>query len=114
MRVNQQYDEDIKCINGKCYRLAPLDPLYPYLFYRNRDVQKHNKKMLSHVNEELILLDVIEESHSKEIGNVEYEKTMRLLSRFLIKCNILVELYAGKCNTEYGLINGADGICKNI
>ena len=58
MRVNQQSKEDIEYINDKCYKPAPLDPLFPYQL-QNKDVQNHNEKMLSHVKEELIVLDAI-------------------------------------------------------
>lgn len=54
--VNQQSDEDIKYINDMCYKISLMDPLFPYLLCRNGDVKKHNEKMLSHVNEELIIL----------------------------------------------------------
>jgi len=66
--------------------------------------------MFSHVNELLIILDAIDKSNSNKISFVAYKKTMRLPTRVLIKCNVLVELYLGNYNTKYGLVNGVDGI----
>jgi len=77
MWVNQQSDEDIEYVNNSLDRISPLDPLFPYLFYRNKDVQKHNEKMLIHVNEELIVHDAIDENEIKEIGYEPYEETIR-------------------------------------
>jgi len=55
--------------------------------------------MLLHVKEELIVLDAIDEYENKEISYVAYEKTMRLPSGTLIKCNVLIELYEKNYNT---------------
>ena len=46
MRLNEQSVDDIEYINRHCYRLAPVDPLFPYLFYKNKDVQRHNEKII--------------------------------------------------------------------
>jgi len=66
-------------------------------------VQKHNEKILSDVNEELIVLEAIYESHSKEIGFVAYENTMRLLSIIIINCNVIVDLNEENYNIEDGV-----------
>jgi len=57
MRLNEQTNDDIEYINSHCYRSPPIDPLFPYLFYKNKDVQIHNEKMLSQVDEELLILE---------------------------------------------------------
>jgi len=97
-QLKQIIDECINYINDKCYRPSPMDPLFRYLFYRNKDVQKNKKKLLSHLNEELIVIDVINTYHNKKIGFVAYEKKMRLPLRILIKCNFVVEQYVGNYN----------------
>ena len=47
IRTNNQTEDDLAYINRNCLRLAPNDPTFPYLFYKNKDVAIHNKKMLS-------------------------------------------------------------------
>jgi hypothetical protein len=65
---NQTYD-DLTYINLRCLRHAPTDPTFPYLFYRNKDVAKHNSHMLSHMlGDDIIInsIDLKEDNH----GNV--------------------------------------------
>ena len=78
MRLNEQFHEDIEYINHHCYRSPPLDPLFPYLFYKNKDVQRHNEKMLSQVDEELIILQAIDEVANNQENFPSYEKTATL------------------------------------
>jgi hypothetical protein len=47
MRTNNQTYDDLTYINLRCLGPAPIDPTFPYLFYINKDVAKHNSHMLS-------------------------------------------------------------------
>ena len=60
MRINKQSDKDIEYMNSHCCKRSPLDPLFPYIFYTNKDVKKHNEQMLIQVNGELICLEGID------------------------------------------------------
>lgn len=100
MRLNKQLDNDIQYINAHCYRPTPIDPLFPYLYYRNKDVHKHNYKMLSLVNEELLVIEAIGELESDQPTMLTYEKTISLPTRILVKQNMLVELYASNYNID--------------
>ena len=44
MRINKQSDKDIEYMNSHCCRRPPLDPLFPYIFYTNKDVKKIMKE----------------------------------------------------------------------
>jgi hypothetical protein len=61
MILNNQSDKDITYINDHFHISSPLDPLFPYISYRNKDVQSHNAKVLSLVHEEQIMLRAIDE-----------------------------------------------------
>jgi hypothetical protein len=78
MRLNEQSNDDIEYINNHCYRSPPIDPLFPYLFYKNKDVQRHNEKMLSQVDEELIILEAFDEVESSQEKFPTYDKTTTL------------------------------------
>jgi hypothetical protein len=112
MRLNKQSDEDIEYINAHYYRAAPIDPLFPYLFYRNKDVNEHNDRMLSLVDGELVVLHAIDELEDYQDILSCYEKTIALPIKILVKQNMLVELCVGNYNIEDGLVNGADGVFK--
>ena len=45
MRLNKQSNNGIQYINAHYYRPTPIDPLFHYLYYRNKDVHKHNDRM---------------------------------------------------------------------
>jgi hypothetical protein len=75
-------------------------------------VKKHNDQMLSIVNEELVILDVIDEHEIYRDTMVTYEKAIALPTRILLKRNMLVELYDRNYNIEDRLVNGVDGIFK--
>ena len=47
MRTNSQTSDDITYINKPCMWTIPNDPKFPYLFYKNKDFTMHNKKMLT-------------------------------------------------------------------
>jgi hypothetical protein len=112
MRLNEQSNDDIEYINSHCYRSPPIDPLFPYLFYKNKDVQRHNEKMLSQVDEELLILEAFDEVESCQEKFPTYDKTATLPLKILVKRNILVELYVGNYNIEDMLVNCVDGAFK--
>jgi hypothetical protein len=111
MRLNQQSKKDIAYINDHCHRPPPLDPLFPYIFYRNKDVHNHNAKMLSLVDGGQITLSAIDE-HGSIAKCFAFQKTRSLPSTIIVKRNMLVELYAGNYNTDDGLVNGVEVIFK--
>ena len=47
IRTNNQTEDDLAYLNKNCLRPAPNDLTFPYLFYKNKDVSMHNKKILS-------------------------------------------------------------------
>ena len=113
MRLNEKSIDDIEYINYHCYRPTLVDPLFPYLFYKNKDVQRHNEKMHLEVYEQLITLEAIDEIENSQENLQTYDKTSNLPAKLLINKKMLVELYAGNYNIEYGLVNGADGAFKS-
>ena len=46
IRRNIQTESDIAFLNNHCCRPTPVDPAFPYLFFRNKDVQEHNARMV--------------------------------------------------------------------
>jgi hypothetical protein len=81
MRLNEKSNDDIEYINHHCYRSPPINPLFPYLFYRNKYVQRHNDKMLAQVDEELITLEAFDEVENNEEKNASYDKTTTFPSK---------------------------------
>lgn len=99
VRFNQP-NQDIEYTNNHFYKPAPLYPLFfPCLFYKNKDVQTHNEKMLLEINETLIVLNAIDKCENRQGNFAQYENGIRFLSKVLIKCNNLVEMYVGNYNT---------------
>ncbi len=47
MRTNTQTEYGLTYLNTNCIIPTPLNPIFPYLFYKNKDVSFHNKKMFS-------------------------------------------------------------------
>lgn len=113
MRLNTQTDQDIAYVNNNCYRMAPLSPVFPYIFYRNKDVHNHNAKMLSLTEGEQITLLAIDNYETPRSSYFAFDKAISLPSTITVKQNMLVELYAGNYNTSDGLVNGAEGIFKS-
>lgn len=113
MRLNMQTDEDIAYVNNNCYRIPPSSPVFPYIFYRNKDVHIHNAKMLSLTKGEQIMLVAIDNYELPGSSYFAFDKTISLPSTITVKQNMLVELYAGNYNTNDGLVNGAEGIFKS-
>ena len=84
MRLNEQSTDDIEYINRHCYRPAPVDPLFPYLFYKNKDVQRHNEKILLEVDEDFLTLEAIDEIENSQENLQTYDKTSNLPTKILI------------------------------
>ena len=99
-------------MNYHCCRRPPLDPLFPYIFYTNKDVKNHNEQMLTQADGELICLEAIDQQECSNKNFMCYEKYISLPSQILLKSNMLIELFAGNYNIEDGLVNGADGIFR--
>ena len=112
IRLDEQSKEDIDYMNNKCFRPPPLDLQFPYVFYRNKDVESHNTKMLSLTHGEQIVLNAKDEHETMGTNFYAYEKTIVLPSKIFMKKYMSVELYAGNYNTQDGLVNGAEGIFK--
>lgn len=47
IRTCSHTNNDNDYLNKLYYKPAPRDPMFPYLFFINKDVKKHNEKMLS-------------------------------------------------------------------
>ena len=112
IHINSQTKEDSQYLNRNCVRSAPNDPTFPYLFYRNKDIAIDNKKMLSIVpGDEIIInaIDNLEENHSNVHCHLH---TTTLPLQIVLKLNMLVKIYVGNYYSQDGLINGADGIMK--
>jgi hypothetical protein len=94
-------------------RLAPIDPTFPYLFYRNNDVVKHNSHILLLIPGDNIIInsiDLEEDNH----GNVpHYEHSVTLPLHLALKLEMLVEIYACNYYSQDVLVNGAYGILKD-
>ena len=73
IRLNEQSKEDIDYINDNCFRPPPLDPQFPYVFYRNKDVESHNTKMLSLTHGEQIVLNAKDEHETMGTNFYAYE-----------------------------------------
>jgi hypothetical protein len=98
MRTNNQTYDDLTYINLRCLRPAPTDPTFPYMFYRNKDVAKHNSHMLSLMPGDNIIInsiDLEEDNH----GNVpRHEHSITLPLHLALKLEMLIEIYA--CNYD--------------
>jgi hypothetical protein len=112
MHTNNQPYDDLTCINLRCLRPTTTNPTFPYLFYRNKDVAKHNSHMLSLMpGDDIIInsIDLEEDNH----GNVpRHEHLVTLPSHLALKLKMLVETYACNYDSRDGLVNGVDGILK--
>jgi len=69
----------------KCLQSAPIDPTFPYLFCRNKDVAKHNSHMMSLMPSDDIIInsiDLEEDNH----GNVSrHEDSVTLSLQLVLK-----------------------------
>jgi hypothetical protein len=108
---NQTYD-DLTYINLRCLWSAPTNPMFPYLFYKNKDVSKHNSHMLSLILGDNIIINSIDLGEDNH-GNVPlHEHSVTLPLHLALKLEMLVEIYACKYDSQDGLVNGAYGILK--
>lgn len=113
MRLNMETDQDISYINNNFYWPTPLYSMFPYIFYRNKDVHNHNAKMLSLTKGEQILLAAIGNYEIPGSSYFSFDKEISLPSTITVKQYMLVELYTRNYNTNDGLVNGAKGILKS-
>ena len=85
IRTCNQTIDDITYLNMHCHRQQPLDPTFPSLSYCNKDVQKHNTRMLSIVETEAFTLasrDTIIDTTDK---NCDTQKTMQLPPTIMVR-----------------------------
>jgi hypothetical protein len=69
MWINNQTRNNLEYINTNCTRLAPNDPTFLYLFYKNKYVATHNKYMISLIPGKGFLINAIGEEEYDH-GNV--------------------------------------------
>ena len=62
-----QTNNDISHFNNRFYRDPPNNPMFPYLFHQNVDVQEHNEKMFHLVQSKTITLN----AYDKKIEFIE-------------------------------------------
>jgi hypothetical protein len=112
MCSNKKTYDDLTYINLRCLRTALTDPTFPYLFYRNKDVAKHNSHMLLLMLGDDIIIDSIDLEEDNH-GNVpRHEHSVTLPLHLALKLEMLVEIYVYNYDSQDGLVNGADGILK--
>lgn len=112
IRVGSQKNYDLDYLNHQCLHLPPMDPKFPFLFYKRKDVNEHNKRMLSTIPRDIIVLDAIDEHEDNYNGIRSYTHTTTLATQLCLKQNIIVEIYFGNYNTQDGPVNGSDGLFK--
>jgi hypothetical protein len=87
--------------------------MFPYIFYLNKDVQEHNRKMLNLVQSKTITL----KSYDKTIDSIETNiyRNMKMKFPFVLdlKQNMLVELIGGNYVIEDGLVDGVEIIFRS-
>lgn len=112
IRLGQHTHNDIYHLNQTCLQTPPIDPTFPYLFYKKKDVNAHNNNMLSKVPGNYIILDAVD-SEDKNFNAMRlYTQTMILPAQIVVKPNILVRIFSGNYNTKDGLVNGSNEIFK--
>jgi hypothetical protein len=90
----------------------PNDPTFGYIFYKNKDVSMHNKYILSMMQDNKILINAIDEEEENHRNVPYHQHTTTLSLQIVIKLNMLVEIYACNYDSQYHLVNGADGVIK--
>jgi hypothetical protein len=80
MCTNNQTHDDLTHINLRCLRIAPTDPTFHYLFYRNKDVSNHKSHMLSLMPDDDIIINSIdlEEDNHGNVPRHEHSITLPL------------------------------------
>jgi len=86
---------------------------FPIYLKKNKDVAMHNKKMLTLMPGNEILINAIDETEENNDNFPRHQHTANLPSQLVIKLNMLVEMYAYNYDAPDGLVNGADGIVKS-
>ena len=78
MGLNEQSNDDIEYLNIHCYRSQPI-VLYFHTYFTKKNMCKDiMKKMLSQVDEELLILEEFDEVESCQEKFPTYEKTTTL------------------------------------
>jgi hypothetical protein len=96
MRANNQTCDDLKYINSRCMRPTPIDPTFPYLFYKNKDVAMHNRYMILFMHRNYIIINSID-LEEDNYGNVPcHQHTTTVSLQLLLKLHMLVEIYPYK------------------
>ncbi len=108
--------KDIQFINLICNRHLPNNFTIPYLFYRNKLVQKHNENVFTKTLGPTFIFKAMDINHQScpptyKLLN-DLNKIVGLHSTIHIKGDMLVELCANNYVTFDGLVNGVDGIFK--
>ena len=106
--TNTQTKADIAFLNRIFHRQARQDPTFPYLFYRNKDVEEHDKKMLCVVQTTSYTLISI----YKLTNNIW--KKMHLSSTIELKNNMLVEMVGSNYAIDNSLVNVQKGFSNVV
>lgn len=105
--------EDIAYLNSKCLRSPPVDPTFPFLFYKRKDVDTHNQKILSTLPGELLIINAVDEHDNTVPIEQLYKHSANLANQIMLKEDILIEIYGGNYDIKDSLINGSDGQFKS-
>ena len=87
------------------YRTLQNDWKFPFLFYRNKDVDKHNKKALELFQKNAYTLQSIDNKiNTRNISSYQNDKA-KLPSEIVLKRDMFDELIGGNVEIESVLIN---------
>lgn len=112
IHIGSETKNDTTYLNKQCFHSPPSNPLFPFLFYRKEDVNKHNQKILSNLPRQLIIINTIDEHHSfADIDHIQ-KHSGTLPNQIMLKKDILVEIYGRNYDIKDGLVNGTDGKFK--
>ncbi|XP_059067532.1 ATP-dependent DNA helicase PIF1-like [Cryptomeria japonica] len=95
IRMGSQTKEDIAYLNSKCLRTPPVDPMFPFLFYKRKDVDAHNQNILSTLPGELLIINAIDEHNNTVPIEQLYKHSANLANQIILKEDILIEIYGG-------------------
>jgi hypothetical protein len=103
MHKNNQTYDDLTYINLRCLRPTQTDPTFPYLFYRNKDVAKHNSHMLLLMCGDNIIINSIDLEEDNHGIVPRHEHLVTLPLHLMLKLEMLVEIYACNYDLQDGL-----------
>ena len=104
IRKNRQTEIDIAWLKKQCNRQAPNDPMFPYLFFRNKGIDEH--KMISLINIDPCILEAIDNHVDILDHNANNDEKHLLAEIILLKKGILVDLIGENFSIQDVLING--------